>query len=81
MGRGSIIWIIIAIIFVGAALVDLLSSPHFGGMSPTEKIFVIRFIVSLGLFIGGIISLATLKNWIIAALFGMAAFGVLFSSC
>jgi len=78
---GKIIPITIAIIFVVAALVNLFISPNFGGMSFSEKSFIIRFIVSIGLFIGGLISYATLKNWVIAAILGMAAFAVLFSSC
>lgn len=77
----KVIYIIIAIIFVIVALANLFSSPDFGGMSFSEKSFVIRFIIALGLFIGGFISLAALKNWVIFAILGMAAFVVLFSSC
>lgn len=76
-----IILIIVAIIFIIAALTNLVTDPNFGGMSPPEKNYVIRFIVSIGLFIGGFIGFITLKNWIIFGILGLAAFTVLFSSC
>ena len=76
-----IILIAAAIIFVIAAISDIVTAPSFGDMSPSEKSFVIRLIVSIGLFIVGVISLQTLKNWIIAGILGLAAFVVLFAGC
>ena len=73
--------IIVAIVFVVSALVDLFSSPNFGGMSFSDKSFVIRFIFFIGLFIGGLISFAALRDWVISALLVMVALIILFSSC
>jgi len=77
----KVIYIIIAVIFVTVALANLFSSPDFVGMSFSEKSFIIRFIIALGLLIGGFINLAALKNWVISVILWMTAFVVLFSSC
>ena len=81
VGKNNIFWIIIAAIFVSAALEHFISSPNIRGMNLGEIFFVtVRFIVFVGLFIAGAISLAKLKDWAASALCGIVAFAVLISS-
>ncbi len=69
----------VAIIFVAAAIANLITSSHFTEMSSSQRFLIIRFILAIGLFAGGIASLTTLKNRVFAVVLGMAAIGLLFS--
>ena len=69
----------VAIIFVAAATASLLNSSHFTEMSSSQRFLVFRFILTIGLFAGSIVSLTTLKNRVFAVIFGIAAIGLLFS--
>ncbi len=69
----------VSIIFVAAAIANLITSSHFTGMSSSERSLIIRFILTIGLFAGSIASLTTLKNRIFAVVLGMAAIGLLFT--
>ena len=69
----------VAIIFVAAAIANLISSSHFTEMNSAQRFLIIRFILTIGLFAGSIVSLTTLKNRVFAVVFGIAAIGLLFS--
>jgi hypothetical protein len=81
MGKNNVFWIVMAAIFVSAALEHFFHSPNLRGINFGEIFFiVVRFIVFIGLFIAGAISLAKIKDWTASALCGIVAFATLLSS-
>ena len=76
--RNAII-VMVTIIFVATAIANLITSSHFTEMTSSERSLVIRFILTVGLFAGSIVSLATLKNRIFAVILVIAAIGLLLS--
>ena len=69
----------VSIIFVAAAIANLITSSHFTEMSSSERSLIIRFILTIGLFAGSIVSLTTVKNWVFAIVLAIAATGLLFT--
>ena len=69
----------VSIIFVAAAIANLITSSHFTEMTSSQRSLIIRFILSIGLFAGSIASLTTVKNWVFAVVLSIAAIGLLFT--
>jgi hypothetical protein len=77
----KIVYIVIGLLFVVAALGDFFAGPEYDAMGASEKWLVIRYILAIGLLIAGFITYEGLKNWVISGIISMIAFALLFSSC
>jgi hypothetical protein len=76
----KLVYPVLGVIFIVFAIADLYSNPNFGSMTLSQKLFTVRFVIYIGLFIGGSITLAALKQWVASAFLGMIAFAILAST-